>query len=168
MRFLRIQYLFFSLIAVLLISSCHYKRIVDLIVFNGTIYTVNTMFSVTQAMAIKNGKIISLGRSDDILDDYQSENTIDLQGNFVYPGFIDAHSHFFGYATDLLKCDLTGTKSFDEIIDQLRTFSISNKFDWLLARGWDQNDWTIKEYPDKNIIDSLFPDKPVFMLRIDG
>lgn len=148
--------------------SCHYKRIVDLIVYNGSIYTVNSSFSVSQAMAIKNGIIVSIGRSDDILDDYQSENTIDLDGKFVYPGFIDGHCHFFGYATDLLKCNVSGTTSFEEVLDSLILFSKTNQFEWILGRGWDQNDWLIKDYPDKEKLDSIFPDKPVYLLRIDG
>jgi predicted amidohydrolase YtcJ len=168
MKYSRLFLIFISLSVFILSPSCHYKRIVDLIVYNGVIYTVNNSFSVTQAMAVKNGIIVSMGRSDDILDDYQSENTIDLKGNFVYPGFIDGHCHFYGYATDLLKCDLTGTRSFEEILDSVVSFSKTNEFEWLLARGWDQNDWALKEYPNKEIIDSLFPETPVYILRIDG
>ncbi len=168
MKYNRLFLIFTCLSITILFSSCHSRRMVDLIIHNGTIYTVNNAFSITQAMAVKNGKIVSIGTSDDILDDYQSDNIIDLKGKFVYPGFIDSHCHFFGYATDLLKCDLTGTTSFQEILDTLVAFSKTNQFEWLLARGWDQNDWLIKDYPTKEKLDSLFPDLPVYILRIDG
>ena len=168
MKYSRSSLLFFSAFMLILNSACHTRRNADLIIHNATVYTVNNSFSVTQAFAVKNGKIISMGNSDEILDDYQSENTIDLQGKFVYPGFIDAHCHFFGYATDLLKCDLTGTKSFEEVLDTIIEFSKTNNFEWILARGWDQNDWTIKEFPSKEKLDSLFPETPVFVFRIDG
>ncbi|MEP7170512.1 MAG: amidohydrolase, partial [Bacteroidota bacterium] len=48
------------------------------------------------------------------------------------------------------------------------TYSKTNKFSWILGRGWDQNDWSIKEFPDKTILDSLFPNTPVFLMRVDG
>ncbi|MBP6335635.1 MAG: amidohydrolase [Bacteroidia bacterium] len=168
MKLQRSFLLFLGLCILFLSTGCHTKRKVDLIVYNGTIYTVNNAFSITSAMAVRNGKIVSIGNSDEILDDYEAVDMIDLKGKFVYPGFIDAHCHFFGYATDLLKCDLTGTKSVEEILETMVAFSKSNQFSWLLARGWDQNDWENKNYPTKEILDSLFPDKPVYALRIDG
>ncbi len=162
------SFLILSACLFFILSACHSKRKADLIVYNGTIYTINNAFSITHAMAVKNGKIISVGNSEDILDDYESSNTVDLNGKFVYPGFIDAHCHFFGYATDLLKCDLTGTHSFEEVLDTIISFSKSNHFSWILARGWDQNDWDVKEFPTKEKLDSIFPDLPVYILRIDG
>ncbi len=157
-----------TLIILLLGSACHSKRKADLVIYNATIYTVNNAFTISQAMAIRNGKIISIGNSDDILDDYESVNSIDVKGKYIYPGFIDAHCHFYGYATDLLKCDVTGTHSFEEVLDSMIAFSKQNSFSWILARGWDQNDWDIKKFPTKEKLDSLFPQIPVFLLRIDG
>jgi len=168
MNYLRHLQFFLISVVLIIINGCHSKRNVDLIVHNATVYTVNNSFTITQAFAVKNGKIISMGNSDEILDDYTSENIINLKGKFVYPGFIDAHCHFFGYATDLLKCDLTGTQSFEEILDSIINFSKTNQFEWILARGWDQNDWQIKEFPSKEKLDSLFPETPVFVFRIDG
>lgn len=159
-----------GVVALLLFSlfSCHIQRHADKILYNGKIYTVDNGFSVVEAIAIKGGKIVAIGSTDDLLDEFITKEKIDLGGNAVYPGFIDAHCHFYGYATDLLKCDLYGTKSFDEIIEKLKVFSVSNKFSWNLGRGWDQNDWEVKEFPSNEKLDSLFPDKPVFLMRIDG
>ena len=93
---------------------------------------------------------------------------IDAQGKAVFPGFIDAHCHFTGYATDLWKCDLVGTQSFDEVVQKIKAYSKNAPMEWIYGHGWDQNDWNVKEFPDKKSLDSLFPDRPVFLKRIDG
>lgn len=160
---------FISAVGVLLsLYSCASKLQADMIVHHAKIYTVDSGFSVVEAMVIKEKKIIATGTSKDMLDKYQSGNIIDAQGKTIYPGFIDAHCHFTGYATDMWKCDLTGTKSFDDVITKLVDYSKNAAMQWLYGRGWDQNDWTVKEFPDKKILDSLFPERPVFLKRIDG
>jgi hypothetical protein len=160
-----------SLLSIFLLISLFYGCSgpkVDLILHHGKIYSVDNQFTIAEAIAIHGGKIIATGTSEEILSHYSATSIIDLEGKFVYPGFIDAHSHFFGYASDLLKCDVTGTKSFAEVLEKLQLFSKENKFEWLLGRGWDQNDWVNTEYPDKEVLDSLFPHQPVFLMRIDG
>lgn len=61
-----------------------------------------------------------------------------------------------------------GTASFEEIIERIKSYSKNAPMYWIYGRGWDQNDWAAKEYPDKTMLDSLFPDRPVFLKRIDG
>lgn len=139
-----------------------------MVVHHAVIYTADTSFSVKEAMAIRDGKIIATGTNEDILKQYESDSMIDLGGKAVFPGFIDAHCHFIGYATDLWKCDLTGTQSFDEIIQKLKQYATTSTTEWIYGRGWDQNDWQVKEFPTKAKLDSLFPDKPVFLVRVDG
>ena len=168
MKKAKIINLFLLTILVILISSCQKKKYVDKIFYNGSIYLINNSFSMVDAMAISNGKIKETGLKDDLLDDYQTKELINLKGATIFPGFIDAHCHFYGYSTDLLKCDLFGTKSFDEAISRLQNYSTTNNFSWLLGHGWDQNDWEEKVYPSNEILDSLFPDVPVYIMRIDG
>ena len=86
------------------------KKNVDLIVYNAKIYTVNQNFDIAEAMAISKGKIVAIGGKE-ILKNYTSTQKIDAQQKSIYPGFIDAHCHFTGYATDRWKSDLVGTKS---------------------------------------------------------
>ncbi len=150
------------------ISSCSMKKKADLLLYNGKVYTVDSSFTVTEAIAVKDGKIIGVGSTKDLQDKFDAVEKKDLAGKTVLPGLIDAHCHFFGYASDLMKADLYGTKSFDEIIDRLKEFSKTNTFSWLLGRGWDQNDWETKEFPSKEKLDALFPDIPVFLMRVDG
>lgn len=139
----------------------------DQVFYNGTVYTLDSAFTVTTAFAIKDEKIIATGTDEEILK-YSSVLKTDLKGAFVYPGFQDAHCHFYGYGNNMKKIWLTGTKSYQSILDTL----IKNKLQiingWLIGRGWDQNDWAIKKYPNKSELDSLFPGIPVFLLRIDG
>lgn len=148
--------------------SCKQKTKASLIVHHGVIYTVDTAFSVAEAMAVEDGKILATGTNAQILEQYDAATSIDLEGKTVFPGFIDAHCHFTGYATDSWKADLTGTHSFEEIIEKIKVYSQSAPMEWIYGRGWDQNDWAIKEYPDKRILDSLFPNRPVFLKRVDG
>ena len=139
-----------------------------MIVHNATIYTVDDKFSVAQAMAINDGKIIATGTNDEILKKYKSAETVDAKTKAIYPGFIDAHCHFTGFATDMWKCGLTGTTSFEEILEKLKVYAAETPTEWIYGRGWDQNDWQVKEFPDKKMLDSIFPTRPVFLKRIDG
>lgn len=150
----------------------------DLIITNAVIYTVDSAFAIAEAMAIKDGKILETGRSDYISKTYTATLTENLNGQTVFPGFIDSHCHFVGYGLGLQKIDLTGTKSFNEVIERVTSFTkvhdgdaVSNSLnqnDWIIGRGWDQNDWAIKEFPDKKTLDSLYPSTPVFLTRVDG
>ena len=143
-------------------QSC--TKTVDLIAHNGNIYTVDENFSKASAFAVKNGKFIDVG-SDDILSKYKSDNIINLNGSTVLPGLIDAHCHFYGLGLNQNVIDLTGTKSFSEIIDKI---SNDDKKSVIRGRGWDQNDWTIKKFPNKSKLDLLYPETPIILERIDG
>lgn len=140
----------------------------DLIITNAKIYTVNTNFDIADAMAISNGKIVAVGRSSNVLKQFKSQNIKNLKGKTVFPGLIDAHCHFTGFATDKWKCQLWGTKSWDEIISKIVDYSKTAPNEWIYGRSWDQNDWEVKEFPTKEKLDQLFPARPVYLKRIDG
>ncbi len=147
--------------------SCS-KKNVSLIISNAKIYSADSTFSEATAMAIDDGKIIAIGNNVDIQTKYSSNNNIDAKGNTIFPGFIDAHCHFTGYATDSWKCNLFGTTSFEEVVSKIKEYEKTAPLEWIYGRGWDQNDWTVKTYPNKAIFDSLFPNRPVFLKRVDG
>ncbi|MBK7666644.1 MAG: amidohydrolase [Sphingobacteriaceae bacterium] len=167
-----------------LVVSCSTpkKQEADLIIHNAVIYTVDSAFSIQQAMAIKDGKIIETGSNEQILNSYSAKETKDIQGKTIFPGFIDAHCHFLGYGLGLQQVDLVGTKSFEEVIQKVKEFKVQTdiprqpkadiplegEIDWVIGRGWDQNDWAVKEYPTKDKFDSLFPNTPLILKRIDG
>jgi predicted amidohydrolase YtcJ len=86
----------------------------------------------------------------------------------VYPGFIDAHCHFYGLGLQQQKVDVRGTKSYDEVLQKLVAFQKEKKVSYITGRGWDQNDWEVKEFPTKDKLDALFPEIPVAIRRVDG
>ena len=145
-----------------LLQSC--KKSVDYIAYNGNIYTVNNDFNVASAFAVKDGKFIDVG-NDEIFSKYNTKQKIDLNGSTVLPGLIDAHCHFYGLGLNQSVIDLTGTSSFNEILEKI---AFENNKDVIRGRGWDQNDWEIKEFPDKLKLDLAYPNTPVILERIDG
>ncbi|MCW3077539.1 MAG: nfdA [Bacteroidetes bacterium] len=168
-------------ITFLSISCKQNLQVADLIIHNAKIYTVDSVFKVVEAIAIKDGKILLAGSNNEVFEKYTGTKVQDAGGKFIYPGFIDAHCHFYAYGKGLNEINLVGTRSFNEVIERATTYckehSISNEslkqpsentFTWLIGRGWDQNDWEVKEYPDRKQLDSLFPDRPVVLKRIDG
>jgi len=145
------------------------KQSADLIVTNAIVYTVNDEFATAEAFAVKDGKFIAVGTTDEITSKYNSKNVIDAKGKAVFPGLYDPHSHFMGLGQMLSQADLVGTTSYKEIIERLKDFEKENLDNqWLVGRGWDQNDWEVKEFPTKELLDEAFPDKPVALTRIDG
>ncbi len=140
-----------TLIALIVMSACsNFKEKADLIVLNGKVYTVNEKFDTVQAFAIKEGKFIATGSNKNILNHFQSPEVFDAQGKPVYPGFNDAHCHFFSYGYGLLKrIDLVGTKSYKEVIEKLKVHHKKYNTEWIEGRGWDQNDWEDQKFPTK-------------------
>ncbi|WP_303925718.1 amidohydrolase [Draconibacterium sediminis] len=163
------MYFFKALILLFVMTSCTQKEKADLIVSGASVYTVDDEFTVAESFAVKNGKIVAVGTSQEISDKYDSDNIINAEGKFIYPGFNDAHCHFNGYAINLLQyADLRGTKSPDEIYELLKAHHDKFGGEWILGRSWDQNDWEDTRFPDKTKLDELFPDIPVYLVRVDG
>jgi len=142
------------------------KSEVDLIVYNGNIYTVDNDFKVANAIAIKDGLFHEIG-TNEIINKYYSKELINLNGSTILPGLIDAHCHFYGLGLNQQVINLTGTLSFEEVLSKLKlNSSINNTV--IKGRGWDQNDWEVKQFPEKSELDRLYPDIPVVLERIDG
>ena len=159
------------LIALLVISlfSCTNKEKADLLVYNATIYTVDSSFSTAEAMAIKDGKILAVGKMADLEKEYESKEKLDAQGKFIYPGFIDAHAHFTGYGLGLETISLFNTASWDDVIHNLGDAGKSiAEGKWIIGRGWDQNDWDDKNFPTNERLNKMFPNNPVLLTRVDG
>ncbi|MBP9883293.1 MAG: amidohydrolase [Chitinophagales bacterium] len=160
--------LFLLGVLVVFLLSCQQKEPCDQIFYNAKIYTLDKDSLIADAMAVLNGRIVAVGKKDDLLKKYQAKERTDLNGNTVYPGFIDAHCHFYGYGINLSEADLSGTDSWQAVLDTIINFAIKNPEGWLVGRGWDQNDWADKSFPSKKQLDSLFPGRPVFLQRVDG
>ncbi|MCK3686101.1 amidohydrolase [Maribellus sp. YY47] len=161
--------LFLVLVILFFMIGCTTREKVDLVLTNATIYTIDNDFRIIEALAVNQGKVLATGTSKEILSKYEGQKTLDLKGKFVYPGFNDAHCHFNGYGVDLMQyADLRGTKSPEEIYEVIKAHHEKFGGEWILGRSWDQNDWQVKEFPDKTKLDELFPDTPVYLVRVDG
>jgi predicted amidohydrolase YtcJ len=155
----------FSLIVGLLLSSCQSK--VDLIVHNANVYTLGQNNLKASAFVVDDGKFLDVG-GEELLEQYTAKKVLDLQDLPVYPGFIDSHCHFLSLGLNLNKVDLVGTKSFEDVMDRVKSYATNKELNAITGRGWDQNDWKIKRLPNKEQLDLLFPDIPVALRRIDG
>ncbi len=154
---------------ILLVTSCNKKPTADTIIYNATIYTVDSNFSVAQAMVIKNKKIIAIGKKDSLLERYDCKSKIDAEGKFIFPGFIDAHAHFLAYGLQLSTVNLMGTTSWDDVLKKTTDFvKDADSTKWIIGRGWDQNDWSNKNFPTNEKLNALYPNTPVLLTRIDG
>ena len=139
----------------------------DLIIHNADIYTVNKEFDKATALVVKNGKFIAVG-GEDLLEMYDAKSVVDLNGFPVYPGFIDAHCHFYNFGLLQEQLDLSGTKSFDEVVEKISEYIATHPGVPVLGQGWDQNTWEVKEYPTKEILDQKFPTELIAIKRVDG
>lgn len=144
------------------------QKKVDLIIENAHIYTLNAQSETAEAMAIKRGKIVAIGKNEEITKKFAAKNRLNAQGKSIFPSFIDAHSHFVGYGQGLQEVNLWATTSWQEVVERVRTFAQTHTEGWLVGRGWDQNDWQNKEFPNKEALDLAFPNRPVLLTRIDG
>lgn len=115
------------------------------------------------------GRLLDIGTRDAVLAKHPGAKRLDLGSATVVPGLIDAHGHVANLGYTFLRADLVGTTSKDDVIARLKTFAKDLKPGaWLLGRGWDQNDWPEKNFPTAADLDGAFPDRPVWLRRVDG
>lgn len=156
--------LFAILIPVLLIAQ---QERADKIYFNATIWTGNDLAPWAKALAIKGNKIIYIGND---FHPYKGNTTelIDVKGKFIVPGFIDNHTHFLSGGYNLSGVDLRKAKTKQEFINELKEFCKQHTDNrWILGGDWDHEAWG-GELPEKEWIDSITGNHPVFVNRYDG
>lgn len=150
-----------------MLTSCKSER-ADMVMINGIINTMDDTSNIAQAFAVRDGRIIFIGTTEDVLFNYAYDTLVDLKGSIVFPGFTDAHCHFLGYSLQANRADLTYTSSWEEVIERVDSFAAHHEGEWIEGRGWDQNDWQIHSFPDNTLLNRAFPDRPVYLTRIDG
>ena len=110
------------------------------------LYTIDDRNSTHEAIAINNGKIIAIGKNNQILNKYKGKEILDVQGEVLFPGFIDSHCHFLEYGLQANMIDLSSAISFDDIIEILKKKNVKNDDEWIIGYGWDQTSGRIKIY----------------------
>lgn len=153
-----------------IIDSCSFfPKEADLILKNGYVYTGDKNGTIAEAIAIKDGKIEAVGKTNEIIKDYKSIEIIDLKGKYVFPGFIDSHAHILGLGIALSILDCSNAKSPEKIAQRVaEKVKDAKSGEWIIGRGWDQNTWRNKDFPNHKILDDIAPDNPVYLIRVDG
>jgi len=142
----------------------------DLVLRHGTFYPVSPAGSVRGSLAVRGGRITYLGE-DAGVERWIGPKTqvIELGGRAVTPGLIDAHSHLGGLGAALESVDLRGVASYEEVVRRVAAASAKAPAGaWVFGRGWDQNLWPTKAFPDHHPLSAAVPDHPVLLDRIDG
>ncbi len=137
---------------------------------NARILTLTDSRPIAEAIAWDaTGRIVAVGTREEVVAHAPGAKLHDAGGATVVPGLIDAHAHLMGLGLALMNADLVGTRSKSDVLARLRDFEKSlPQGAWLLGRGWDQNDWPEKFFPTAADLDAAFPDRPVWLERIDG
>jgi len=151
----------------IIIFSLACERKVDLIVHNAKVYTSDDNHTDITSFVVDEGRFIEVG-GEELIEKYKSVSVVNARGLPVFPGFIDSHCHLLSLGLKQFEVDLKGTRSFEEIIIKLKNYSSNKKLSVLRGAGWDQNDWDVKNLPNKDSLDILFPNIPVVLSRIDG
>ena len=142
----------------------------DLILVNGRVYTVDPSHPMVSAFAVRNGRILFAG-SDREVRTLAGPRTrvIDAAGGTVIPGMVDAHAHLVGLGVSLRNVQLAGSKSYEEVIARVTAHAKGMKpGEWIVGRGWDQNLWPDRQFPNHEPLSRAFPSNPVALVRIDG
>ena len=134
------------------------------------IHTMDMAKPAASAMAYdKDGRILAVGDVDALAKRYPQARRQDLGKATLVPGLIDAHAHVGGLGLAMITADLVGTRDKAEILQRLRAHAKTLKpGEWLVGGGWDQNDWPEKVFPSAADLDAAFPDRPVWLSRVDG
>ena len=134
------------------------------------IHTMDTARPMATAMAYgADGRILAVGQADALAKQYPRARRVDVGNATVVPGLIDAHAHIGGLGLAMLSADLVGTRDKAGILQRLRVHEQTLKpGEWLVGGGWDQNDWPQQRFPNAADLDAAFPDRPVWLSRVDG
>src|SRR5690606_30320674 len=134
------------------------------------IHTSDPSRPVAGAMAWDaEGRILAVGSAEDLRASWPDAEVLDLGDAVVVPGLIDSHGHLLNFGFSLMSADLSGARSKDEIVERLQAFAADLlEGAWLQGRGWDQNLWPEREFPTAADLDEAFPDRPVWLVRVDG
>lgn len=142
------------------------------LIHNARIHTFDAGNTVLEsgAMAFSGaGEILGIGDNGPMLQAFSGADRIDMGGRTVLPGLIDSHGHLYGLALSFTRANLVGTRGKADVLNRLKEFEENlHAREWLLGRGWDQNDWPEQVFPSRADLDAEFPGRPVWLERIDG
>jgi predicted amidohydrolase YtcJ len=159
------------LLSIAVISCKPHQLPADLLVYGGTIYTVEDTQPQVEAVAVRDGRIVFAGAMKDA-EAWTGEKTerLDLQGKTMTPGFIEGHGHLMGVGYNALELDLMDVTSYEEMVERVRAAVAKAKPGaWILGRGWHQDKWTskpkkmVKGFQTHELLSAVSPNNPVFL-----
>ncbi|MCL5050342.1 MAG: amidohydrolase, partial [Firmicutes bacterium] len=119
-------------------------------------------------MLVENGKIVATGNAN-LAQQFPDARSVNLQGRIVLPGLIDAHGHIHGLGENLVQVDLRGINNRTATVAKVANYADANlELEWVLGRGWNQVNWPTRDYPNRQDLDEVINDRPVFLVRIDA
>lgn len=132
--------------------------------------TMDTAKPTAEAIAWRHGKILAVGSRGEVLEAAGPDAVVETFPNSVIvPGLVDAHAHVASLGRSLSTISLLEVTSEAQAVERVKAAPASAfQGEWLMGRGWDQNDWSTQRYPGKASLDALHPKTPVFLVRIDG
>jgi predicted amidohydrolase YtcJ len=168
-----------SIAAVTLVAAFHarsnaaQRAPVTVYYTHGRIYTNDPAQPWADAMAVSEGIITCIGKTDHVVLDcgggQEGVETVNLRGQFVMPGFNDAHVHLGGAGADELAVPLTGVASVEEMQKRVATAVAQHKpGEWITGGGWDHTLWPEKRFPNRQQLDAVAPKNPVILTHISG
>jgi len=169
MRFLAFAAFITALIPLL---SCQKqeKTAADLVLLDGKVITVDSDFSIQEAVAVKDHKILAAGPTSDIKKFINPKTqVIDLDQNTVLPGLIDAHAHMNSLGDELTYFNIRDCQSFEEIVNRVQKEVVNKKQgEWIIGGRWDHTQWENKQFPVHDALSAASPHNPVYLVRVDG
>ena len=141
----------------------------ETIFLNGKIYTLDHNHTIAEGMLIKNGKIVALGKSEELIKMCgQDTEVVDLEGRTVLPSFTDCHAHLLAAGHGAMLIDLA-EKSKEEILELVRKkVEKTEPGKWIIGMGWNQDFWENSSFPTKEELDAISPHNPVKLTRYCG
>jgi hypothetical protein len=167
-----IRLLLFLSILFVVVSTIWYFFIpedADMVFVDGRVYTLDEDNDVAEAIAVRGDRIVGVGSKSYIQRKFRSRQVVGLRNLTVLPGFIDAHAHLLSLGIARMTVDLTGVASEEEAVKRVESrVKGSQPGKWIRGRGWDQNLWAGRRFPNRSTLDAVARRNPVFLTRVDG
>mgnify|MGYP001335906456 FL=1 len=169
------KYFLLCINIILILIGCESKH-ADMVIHNGTIYTMSDYNPIAETVIVKDGKIMNVGNQINYRS-YIGEKTkiLDLNGATMIPGFIEGHGHFMGLGYAKMRLDLSVVESYDELVDMVaETVEKALPGEWILGRGWHQSKWyptpspLVKGFQTHDKLSAVSPNNPVWLTHASG
>lgn len=121
-------------------------------------------------LVVRDGKVAATGDAETLAQLFAGKDLkrVDLQGKTVLPGIIDAHGHMLGLGENLMQVDLREATSEQDAVARVVAFAETESGDWIIGRGWNQENWQVRNFPTTASLDEFLSDRPVWLTRVDG